>query len=105
MDKTWIDIPGLRILQHVLFWTLSFFIFLNLFKIGSSPEKIDYIYTFLFHVFILPPVYINLILLIPWLRRTNSWVRYFVLLPVIIALFSWINFSFFSTWSNLILPD
>ncbi|MGZ5191540.1 MAG: histidine kinase, partial [Flavisolibacter sp.] len=105
MNKLWIDTPGLRILQHLFFWMLSFYIFLNLFKIGSTPEKIDYIYTLLFHVFILPPVYINLIFLIPWLRRTNSWGRYFVLITAIVALFSWINYSFFSTWSNIILPD
>ena len=53
--KSWINNPWLRILQHILFWILSFYIFLNLFKVGNKPEKIDYVYTALFHIFILPP--------------------------------------------------
>lgn len=76
-----------------------------MFKVGSRPERIDYIYTTLFHLFILPPVYINLEYLLPWLRKTKYWTWYFILIIIAIALFSWINFSFFSTWSNSVLPD
>ncbi|HUS01196.1 MAG TPA: histidine kinase, partial [Chitinophagaceae bacterium] len=100
MNNTWI-----RILQHILFWILSYFIFLYFFKVGNKPEKIDYVYTALFHFFILPPVYINLALLLPWLRRTNNWTWYFLINLSLIVLFSWINLNFFSLWSNIILPD
>jgi sensor histidine kinase YesM len=104
-NRSWFNNSWLRVLQHVLFWALSFYIFLHLFKVGSRPERIDYIYTTLFHLFILPPVYINLEYLLPWLRKTKYWTWYFILIIIVIALFSWINFSFFSTWSNSVLPD
>jgi sensor histidine kinase YesM len=100
----WINKPWVRILQHLFFWALSFLVFLNLFRVGDKPKEIDYIYTGLFHVFILPPVYINLFFLIPMLRKTNYWMRYFIIIIVITGLFSWLNYSFFSQWSNSILP-
>jgi sensor histidine kinase YesM len=105
MTRVMINSPLLRIIQHVLFWLLSFYVFLYVFKVGSKPQEIDYVYTAIFHVFILPPVYINLLILIPWVRRTNSWKTYFTALIVLIAVFSWINQLFFARWSNFILPD
>jgi sensor histidine kinase YesM len=95
----------IRILQHILFWILSFYVFLYIFKVGNRPEKIDYVYTALFHVSVLPPVYINLSLLLPWLRRKNYWIQYFLIILFLIALFSWLNLNFFSKWSNVVLPD
>ena len=100
-----INNPWLRLLQHLLFWVLSFYVFLYLFKIGSKPEEIDYIYTALFHISILPPVYINLLALLPFLRKRNHWGWYFLFIALLIVAFSWINFSFFSKWSNTVLPD
>jgi len=99
-NNTW-----LRLLQHLLFWLLSFFAFLYLFKLGSKPERIDYVYTAIFHITFLPPVYINLLVLIPYLRKRNQRGIYFILILLLIAAFSWINFSFFSEWSNKVLPD
>ena len=95
----------IRILQHILFWILSFYVFLYLFKVGNRPEKIDYVYTALFHVSVLPPVYVNLGMLLPWLRRKNYWIQYFLIIFFLIALFSWLNLNFFSIWSNIVLPD
>jgi sensor histidine kinase YesM len=103
--KHLIDNPALRILQHLLFWVTSFFIFLYIFKIGTRPVKIDYVYTALFQLTLLPPVYINLEILIPWLRRTNSWKVYGILFIILVAGFSWINMQYFADWSNIFLPD
>ena len=103
--KDWINNPWLRLLQHMLFWILSFYVFLYLFKVGNKPEKIDYVYTLLFHISILPPVYINLLFLLPWLRRANNWIVYSLLILSLIGLFSWLNLHFFSTWSNTLLAD
>ncbi|MBK7680014.1 MAG: histidine kinase [Chitinophagaceae bacterium] len=72
---------------------------------GNKLGKIDYVYTGLFHISILPPVYINLFFLLPWLRKTNNWIAYALLTLSSIALFSWLNLSFFSDWSNTVLPD
>lgn len=94
-----------RMIQHVLFWLLSYFVFLNLFKIGNQPERIDHVYTGLFHLFILPPVYLNLYTFLPLLSKKSGWKIYTVSLLMGISVFSWINFNFFSSWSNLLLPD
>jgi len=99
-----INEPLLRAAQHILFWVISFYIFLYIFKIGNKPGKIDYVYTILFHFFILPPVYINLAWLLPRLRRTNFWMGYFLINISLICLFSWLNLKFFSDWSNTVLP-
>lgn len=104
-SRPWINNPSLRILQHIFFWLLSFYIFLYLFKVGNKPEKIDYVYTGLFHVFILPPVYINLVFLLPSLKKLNNWIAYFLGTLSVIVLFSWLNLNFFSAWSNTFFPD
>jgi two-component system, LytTR family, sensor kinase len=104
--KYWkLNHPAFRILQHLAFWVLSFFVFLHLFKSGSSPEKVDYIYTALFQLSLLPVVYINLELLLPWLGNTK---RILIYLPVIsgfIVFFAWLNYGFFDKWSAKIFPD
>ena len=104
-EKDWINNTWLRLLQHILFWILSFYIFLYIFKVGSKPERIDYVYTGLFHISILPPVYINLLFLIPWLKKSKKWVIYSLFTISLIGLFAWLNLNFFSTWSNTVLPD
>ena len=104
--KYWeLNHPLLRILQHLAFWVLSFILFLQLFKTGNKPEKVDFVYTALFQLSLLPAVYINLELLLPkWGKRKRILV-YLVTLAIIVALFSWINYNFFAQWSVKLLPD
>jgi sensor histidine kinase YesM len=97
--------PILRIIQHLAFWVLSFFIFLNLFKTGAKPEKVDYVYTLLFQLSLLPAVYLNLKLLLPKLGNRKMILFYIISLAAVIILFSWINYSFFDNWSAKVLPD
>jgi sensor histidine kinase YesM len=101
---TWIHNTWSRVIQHFLFWLLSYYVFLNLFKIGSRPEKIDYVYTALFHLFILPPVYLNLFIFLPALSKRNNWKTYIASNLGVITIFSGLNYYFFSKWSNLVLP-
>jgi sensor histidine kinase YesM len=100
-----INHPFARILQHLVFWVLSFFVFVNLFKTGHQPEKVDYVYTLLFHLTLLPPVYLNLKWLLPAYAKRNTWLLYAVLLAVLILVFSWINYMFFQSWSSSLLPN
>ena len=106
MRKYWeINHPLLRILQHLAFWVLSFILFLQLFKTGSQAEKVDYVYTGLFQLSLIPAVYINLELLLPKFGKRNRILVYLLLLFAVIALFSWINYNFFAAWSAKIFPD
>ena len=104
LKRLWTTNSGIRVLQHVAFWGLSFYVFLHIFKIGAQVEKIDFVYTALFHASILPVVYINLMLLLPKIKQTNRW-WYIPVIALIVLFFSWINYGFFQNWSNTILPD
>jgi len=104
--KYWeLNHPLLRFVQHLAFWVLSFILFLQLFKTGNKPEKVDYVYTALFQLSLLPAVYINLELLLPIFGRRKKILVYLVSLIMIIVLFSWINYNFFAAWSTKFLPD
>ena len=104
--KYWeLNHPILRIIQHLAFWVLSFFVFLYLFKTGAKPEKIDYVYTILFQLTLLPAVYINIELLLPSLGNKKRILFYLLSLIVLIILFSWINYNFFDNWSAKVFPD
>ena len=65
-----------RLLQHTLFWGLSFYILLRLFAYNLEISRIDYIYTFLFHLSLWFAVYLNLLLAIPRLLRPGHYVWY-----------------------------
>jgi len=97
--------PVLKILQHLAFWVLSFFIFLYLFKTGIKPEKVDYVYTLLFQLTLIPAVYINIELLLPKLGNRKRILFYLLSLIVLIILFAWINYNFFDNWSAKVFPD
>ena len=97
--------PVLRVLQHLIFWVLSFFVFLHLTKTGAKAEKVDYIYTALFQASIIPAVYINLEFLLMRLGKGHIKIIYILSLIILIALFAWINYSFFDQWSAKVLPD
>jgi sensor histidine kinase YesM len=92
-----------RIVQHLFFWALSFFVFLQLFKTGSQPGKIDYIYSSLFHATLIPAVYINLRLLLKWFDKGLA--LYLSAVTLLIASGTWLNYSFFQYWSQKIFPD
>jgi len=104
--KYWeLNHPVLRILQHLAFWVLSFFVFLYIFKTGAKPEKVDYVYSLLFQLTLLPAVYINIELLLPTLGNRKRILFYLLSLITIIILFAWINYNFFDNWSAKVFPD
>jgi len=104
--KYWeLNHPVLRILQHLAFWVLSFFIFLYIFKTGLKPEKVDYVYTLLFQLSLVPAVYINIELLLPKFGNRKRILFYLFSLAAIIIFFAWINYNFFDNWSAKVFPD
>lgn len=104
--KYWeLNHPVLRILQHLAFWVLSFFVFLYIFKTGVNPEKVDYVYTILFQLTLIPAVYLNIELLLPKLGNRKRILFYLLSLAAIIIFFAWINYNFFDNWSAKVFPD
>ena len=80
-------LAGNRILQHVLFWTASFLFLLNYFSTSDKVEKIDVIYTALFHISLVVTVYLNLWILIPRILRKGMYLVYFLCLASAVFLF------------------
>ena len=104
--KYWeLNHPLQRIFQHLSFWVLSFFVFLYIFKTGAKPEKVDYIYTILFQLSLLPAVYINIELLLTGLGNRKRILFYLLSLITIIIFFARLNYNFFAKWSEVLLPD
>lgn len=101
----WFNITWIRILLHILFIAFAFYILLNIFKTGSKPEEIDIIYTALFLATVLPAVYINLKICLPWWAKNSKWHWYIIAVAGLICFFSWINISFFESWSASLLPQ
>lgn len=97
-------IARIRILQHLAFWVISFFILVRFFNTSNQVEKIDVIYTLIFHVSLLTGVYINLLVLIPLLLRKKRYLLYSLLLVVTIAGASGFNLITFDKWIDYILP-
>jgi sensor histidine kinase YesM len=93
-----------RVLQHTLFWLLSYYILLRVFANADKIQKIDYIYTVLFHTTMMIGVYINLVLLIPKILSKRNFIFYIVTLLIVIASTTELNILFFDKLVDFILP-
>jgi sensor histidine kinase YesM len=99
-----VKVSQVRILQHLLFWAVSFFVLLNFFNTSNKIEKIDIIYTAIFHVSLVIGVYLNLLILIPWFLKKNRYLLYLFLLIVVIAGTAGFNMLTFNKLIDYILP-
>ncbi|HJS53797.1 MAG TPA: histidine kinase [Chitinophagaceae bacterium] len=95
---------GMRIIQHLAFIALSFFILLHLFKFTSPPATVDFVYTGFFLASVLPVVYLHLYWLLPKLENNTGFIYYIVPLILLTALFSWMNIQLFDRWSANLFP-
>ena len=90
-------VAGLRILQHLVFWILSFSVLLGIFSNSGDHLLIDYIYTGVFIVTIVIPVYMNLRLLIPVFLTQKRYLLYGIGFSFVLVLgvaFNHITFSY-----------
>lgn len=93
-----------RMLQHILFWAVSYYYLIHSFSITNNIEKIDYIYTAVFHFNIILGVYINLYILIPrFLGRKKYW-QYVLLFAVLLAITAQLNIFIFNYAIDYLLP-
>jgi sensor histidine kinase YesM len=93
-----------RMILHILFWLLSFFIFSYIFKISDEVSRIDYIFSGLFHVSLIIAVYINLALLMPLLFNKKRYIVYSFALATAILLSILLNLFTFNRLADIFLP-
>ena len=92
------------VLQHTLFWALSFYILLRLFAYNLEISRIDYIYNFLFHLSLWSVVYINLQLLIPRLLRPRKYFWYGVSIITTASAGTVLNLFIFNEIADQLFP-
>ncbi len=97
MDK----IARNRILQHILFWCLSFLILLNILKVSAEIQVIDFIYTFIFHIPVVLVVYINLMFLFRFLE-TRKFVLYGFFLSINLGVGAVFYLYLFDNWIDYV---
>jgi len=91
-----------RILQHILFWCLSFLILTNILKVSVEIKQIDLIYTAIFHVPILLIVYVNLRLLFPVFLEKRKYFLYIIAVLALISLGAGFYIILFDSWIDYI---
>ncbi len=94
-----------RALQHVLFWLLSWIVFANTFKVSANLQRIDLIYSALFHISIIEAVILNLWILIPQLLNKKKYVLYFLGLSLVILVGIQLNNFTFNYLTDRILNN
>jgi len=91
-----------RIFQHVLFWSMSFLILTNIFKVSAEIKRIDLIYTAIFHVPILLIVYLNLRFLFPLFLETRRYLLYGLSVLILISAGAGFYIILFDSWIDYI---
>lgn len=92
-----------KILQHILFWCLSYYYLLHFFS-AEDIKRIDLIYTAVFHFPLMLGVYLNLYFLIPWLLSKKRYILYAVLLVTTIVLTALLNIFIFDKAIDYFFP-
>ena len=93
-----------RLFQHILFWSLSFLILINIFKVSVEIKPIDLIYTSIFHIPVLLIVYINLRILFPIFLEKEKYFLYGIFVLTLTFAGSAFYLVLFNHWVDYILP-
>lgn len=104
LRRAFLKLAGNRVLQHLLFWTASFLFLVNFFSSSNSLEKIDYIYTALFHISLAVAVYLNIWFLMPRLLQKARYFVYALAVIVLIYASALLNQATFNYLVDLVLP-
>jgi hypothetical protein len=97
-------IAGSRLFHHSLFWLLGYMVLLHMFSSSSEIQKIDFIYTGVFLFSLALPVYINLVLLMPYQLTIKKYLSYSFFLISLIIMFSFLNMFIFNTLIDFVFP-
>jgi len=93
-----------RIVQHLLFWAVAFYVLARIFSYSDEIGKVEVIYTFLFSFSLFLAVYPNLLWLIPRFLSTGQYVLYFLLLALNAVASVGLNLLTFNHLSDIIFP-
>ena len=93
-----------RVLQHILFWTLSYYLLLRVFTDPGEYPIVDILYTGLFHLTIWIVVYPNLLILIPRFLQKEKYLYYLLSLSLLVLAGVFFNILFFDKLVDYVFP-
>jgi sensor histidine kinase YesM len=93
-----------RLIQHLAFWGLSYYILVHVFTSSSEIQPTDRIYTAVFLLIIVIGVYVNLYLLIPFFLNKGKYFLYGILLLLCIVGSTYLNKLTFEHIIDFFLP-
>lgn len=91
-----------RLLQHIVFWSISFYILLQNFSTTSVIIPIDLIYTGIFTIFLMSSVYINLFLLIPKFFQKGKYFIYLFSIAMLLLSSTYIYMTGFDVITDVL---
>jgi len=94
----------MRFLQHLIFWTVSYIILLNMFQVSAQLARIDYIYTAIFQMTIMAAVYVNLFIFIPRLLNVKKLLLFIILALMLVTAASYLNILLYRYIIDFLLP-
>ena len=93
---------SITILIHAVFWSLSIGLFAFIFRISDTLDKIDIVFSCLFHLSILIGVYVNFHIIKPWLLNRKRHIAYAIAFLLLVALVTILNKWTFEGLSDLL---
>jgi sensor histidine kinase YesM len=93
-----------RLVHHLIFWSLSYYILVHVFASSSEIQQADHIYTAVFLLIIAIGVYINFYLLIPLFLNKGKYLMYGISLVLCIAGSTYLNQITFEHIIDFFLP-
>lgn len=93
-----------KLLWQLVFWTISYFILLNMFSDGAVYRKIDYIYTSVFLATLILAVTVNEWVLVPRYLNRRRYSLFFFLCVITIVGGTFFNQLLFSRLIDYVLP-
>lgn len=109
MEKTRISrvlnsLISIRLFQHLSFWGAAYAILINVFKISDDLGLVDFIYTGIFMSTLMIAVYINLVLLIPYILVRRKYLFYSMAIVSLLLLAVLFNELVFNKLIDSVLP-
>ena len=93
-----------RVVQHTLFWVLSYYILLRFFAYEDTLYTVDFVYDFLFHISLGIVVYFNLLLLVPKLLNKQRYLFYLLAVALLLLAGIYLNKFTFEYFADLLFP-
>ncbi len=94
----------LRFLQHLVFWSLSFLVLINILRVSADIQRIDLIYAFVFHLPIVLVVYFNQSVLFPHLLAKGKYLYYLLAVTCAMAAGAEFYLQLFERWIDYLFP-